>query len=47
MLLYGRGIQDAVNNAAKNYPDVIWAFVWLNQMSVYGYGGLTLGAYNN
>jgi len=31
-----------VNNAAKNYPDVIWAFVWLNQMSVYGYGGLTL-----
>jgi hypothetical protein len=47
MLLYGNGIQTAVNNAAQNYSDVTWAFLWVNQMSVYGFADLHFGQYNN
>ncbi len=47
MFLYGNGIQTAVSNAAQNYSDVSWAFVWLNQMQVFGYYDLHFGQYNN
>ncbi|MGH7989150.1 MAG: hypothetical protein ACREDS_03005, partial [Limisphaerales bacterium] len=46
MLANGDGIQDAINYAASQ-PDVHWAFVWLNQMKVYGFYDLHFGQYNN
>lgn len=46
MTLNGVGIKEAVTRAAR-YPDVHWYFLWTGQMKVYGYGGLTLGQYND
>ena len=45
-MLLGWGLQESIDYAA-HAPDVHWAFVWLNQMQVYGYYDLHIGQYNN
>jgi hypothetical protein len=46
MLANCDGIQAAIDYASSQ-PDVTWAFVWLNQMQVFGYYDLHFGQYNN